>query len=936
MKNRTRKLLGMSTATFFMLGVFITWAALDNPTGENSLSLTLTIDNEEAGAIPFVYPVGDDLATVPCVATLSCEGVPQSPGLSVSIEGTGVAKNIEDGGIGDEDGIANGSIKTRIPINTPGEISVTASAPGVSPKFGTVHVLRADVDGVDAGGAAVPDDDEVQPGVLMASDPENMAQVIVRSAGVVGYSRVLILTGSPADIIFKVDNEPAIYHLHGWGPSEISFDDDSEHILQVLHVANSSSINVTLDVRKTRNGSTIASDSLRLVTEKASVKLIDPPSEAVVVDPVNLVAQGSPSGGIYLWSSTDEGVILNQNDNQCQVSSSDAGEKTVTVKYSINGGSSVATAKHTITFIPYVTIVNHTPSVDIGEFAHITAEGIPADCVYEWETDTPGVAVQGEGPEVKLTSQSVGIVTVTVKCYKNGVYSKPKQAKVIFRPKVQIAGPVELPHGENAVLTANGSPEGGSYAWEKSNPNVNMTTSNEIATLTATQPATVIATAYYTVDGIRSEPAQHSISFVEVEIESLEPEETQAIFGDKKIFTVKTSPAGHEKYVKFESVGMGEPIRKSDISAEAECTELSKDKLDSKRVIASIHNSSKVSKVLVGPKVSIVLADNGLGIGKICTNAQKVFTKTKAKVHIEPATYADGTYVKGVVTSEGHVWITDSDNGNEVRGVRDGDTVYLTANKALGVGAYKVSINVLTYKLFINSANSLSFMFFYQATDATSSNTVPWNGSTVCSGGGYELTGKGISYQAELKALLADMNIENSGFPVTGQASGGLVRRFWITTKQSGAYSGKVRCNIRLQGKVSSGLIRFSAFSASVNVGPIPISIPGGSAECWLKTGVRLELPYSTRTFTLINEHDYIHYFDLPPYVLTFKGAAKIGKIITITTPVPMNKPCAVSTYGFLKGKMQNLAWVQGRIQLHPAPLHAPKGKRPYTIIMGE
>ena len=278
---------------------------------------------------------------------------------------------------------------------------------------------------------------------------------------------------------------------------------------------------------------------------------------------ITLSASGAPAGGSYSWSNTPN-LVPNGSTAQLTGYKPLSSEYIyVTITYTSPKGKKCHARKAIWVCICYVKI-NGPEEFKIGDPPIIlTAEGDPSGGTYEW-SNTPGLVANGSTAE--FTGQEPGDVTieVTYTTPDGKVCTNTHTITVLKECSVSISGPSVVGVGNHITLTASGSPEGGTYIWEKP-PGLLPGTSSAI--FTGQEPGDVAIEVVYTPpDGGEPCPATHNVTVFGVESitgPSCVNSGTTLTSGD---FSIVTNPSG------FEDLVIVNPLSFSTLSQSAEVT----------------------------------------------------------------------------------------------------------------------------------------------------------------------------------------------------------------------------------------------------------------------------------------------------------------------------------------------------------------------------
>ena len=291
--------------------------------------------------------------------------------------------------------------------------------------------------------------------------------------------------------------------------------------------------------------------------------ILDGPNVIKEGQTITLSASGTPAGGSYSWSNTPNLVPNGSTAQLTGYKPSSSEYIYVTITYTSPKGKKCHARKAIWVCICYVKI-NGPEEFKIGDPPIIlTAEGDPSGGTYEW-SNTPGLVANGSTAE--FIGQEPGDVTieVTYTTPDGKICTKTHTVIVLEECSVSISGPSVVGVGNHITLTASGSPEGGTYIWEKP-PGLLPGTSS--ASFTGQEPGDVAIEVVYTPpDGGEPCPATHNVTVFGVESitgPSCVNSGTTLTRGD---FSIVTDPSG------FEDLVIVSPLSFSTLSQSAEVT----------------------------------------------------------------------------------------------------------------------------------------------------------------------------------------------------------------------------------------------------------------------------------------------------------------------------------------------------------------------------
>ncbi|MCW3126417.1 MAG: outer rane adhesin like protein, partial [Bacteroidetes bacterium] len=254
--------------------------------------------------------------------------------------------------------------------------------------------------------------------------------------------------------------------------------------LSATNVANPT---ITSIVTSTTTYYVTVTDNLTGCTSVDSMKLTINPSVTVSIAPsdtdlclgqfTSLAATGTPAGGAYSWSPTVG--MTPPAGNTATVSVAPSANQTYTVVYSLAGCTN--SASKTVNVYPNVTAnagADQTYCLPVAGPVSIggspTANGGSGTFTYAWSPNTRLSSTTVANPTITSFVASSITYYVTVTDTRSGCSSVDSMVLTInSQATVSISSPdTNLCAGQAAVLTASGSPAGGTYQWS---PLTNMT-----------------------------------------------------------------------------------------------------------------------------------------------------------------------------------------------------------------------------------------------------------------------------------------------------------------------------------------------------------------------------------------------------------------------------------------------------------------------------
>lgn len=196
-----------------------------------------------------------------------------------------------------------------------------------------------------------------------------------------------------------------------------------------------------------------------------------------------LTAAVSPTGGTFAWTPGSFG-----NVNQITVSPTST--TTYNLTYTLNGCT--ATASGTVTVNPVPSVSVNSPTICAGSSATITSTVSPAPvagATYSW---SPG----GQNtPNITVTPATTTNYTLTFTSAAGCSNSATSTVTVNPGSGVTVNSPT-ICAGQTAVLTANPTTGGGTFAWSPITPNP-----GNVATVNVSPSSTANYTVSYTLSG---------------------------------------------------------------------------------------------------------------------------------------------------------------------------------------------------------------------------------------------------------------------------------------------------------------------------------------------------------------------------------------------------------------------------------------------------
>lgn len=291
--------------------------------------------------------------------------------------------------------------------------------------------------------------------------------------------------------------------------------------------------------------------------------ILDGPNVIKEGQTITLSTLGTPAGGSYSWSNTPN-LVPNGSTAQLTGYKPLSSEYIyVTITYTSPKGKKCHARKAIWVCICYVKI-NGPEEFKIGDPPIIlTAEGDPSGGTYEW-SNTPGLIANGSTAE--FTGQEPGDITieVTYTTPDGKICTKTHTVTVLKECSVFISGPSVVGVGNHITLTASGSPEGGTYIWEKP-PGLLPGTSS--ASFTGQEPGDVAIEVVYTPqDGGEPCLATHNVTVFGVESITGPSCVNSGTTLTRENFSIVTNPSGFEDFV------IVSPLSFSTLSQSAEVT----------------------------------------------------------------------------------------------------------------------------------------------------------------------------------------------------------------------------------------------------------------------------------------------------------------------------------------------------------------------------
>ena len=383
---------------------------------------------------------------------------------------------------------------------------------------------------------------------------------------------------------------------------------------------------------------------------KCSV-ILEGPNTIKVGQTITLSASGAPEGGYYSWSNTPNLVPNGSTAQLTGYKPSSSEYIYVTVTYTSPKGKKCHARKAIWVCICYVKI-NGPEEFKIGDPPiTLTAKGDPSGGTYEWAV-IPGLVPNGS--TAQFTGQEPGDVTIKV------TYTPPDNGEpcygthtvtVLEECSVFITGHSVVGVGNHITLTASGSPEGGTYVWEKLPGLVPGTSS---ASFTGQTPGVVTIEVVYTPpDGGEPCPATHNVTVFGVESitgPSCVNSGTTLTKGD---FTIVTNPTGFEALVTVSPLTFSTLLQSEEITVIASCGPGAED--DATTTIIVVNSNVKTGKGISFEIPNYVKKPlEAIGIGdKTDISVKNDFKDFNECCGFGVATSADGSFTVSLAVDAG-------------------------------------------------------------------------------------------------------------------------------------------------------------------------------------------------------------------------------------------------------------------------------------------
>ena len=273
-----------------------------------------------------------------------------------------------------------------------------------------------------------------------------------------------------------------------------------------------------------------ATSSMRLIIASSVTTTNSKPNLCLGENSV-LVATGLPLGnGTYSWSPTTGMTPAAGNTATVTVSPA-VGTYTYTVTYTESGCVSTASTVVNVYALP-VASAGPNKTQCLPSLAPFTIGGSPTGSsgsgsyTYAWTPATGLSSTTMANPTFTPTGTVNQVYTVTVTDALTGCQATSTMTVIIASTVTIAAVDTDICLGQNAVLTATGSPAGGSYAWS---PTVAMNPVNGLAAQVTVNPAasqTYIVT--YTLSGCSS-TAQKKVNVYSIPVANAGPDQTYCL-----------------------------------------------------------------------------------------------------------------------------------------------------------------------------------------------------------------------------------------------------------------------------------------------------------------------------------------------------------------------------------------------------------------------
>ena len=242
--------------------------------------------------------------------------------------------------------------------------------------------------------------------------------------------------------------------------------------------------NIVYSVVYTLNGVSSPSSQGTITVNPTPAVTVNNPS-VCVGSSATLTAVGNPTGGTYLWSpggQTTASITVNTTTTT-----------SYSVNYTLNGCIAAATSNVTVNSIPTVLVADTT--ICVGQSATLTATPSAAGGTYLWNNSqqTNSISVN----PIVTTSYTVMYTLNGCNTTGTGVVTVNPIPTVVLSNATICAG-------DNTIITATGSPTGGTLAWTGS--------ANTASTLTVSPVFTSNYSVTYTLNGCTSAQATGTVT----------------------------------------------------------------------------------------------------------------------------------------------------------------------------------------------------------------------------------------------------------------------------------------------------------------------------------------------------------------------------------------------------------------------------------------
>jgi len=215
---------------------------------------------------------------------------------------------------------------------------------------------------------------------------------------------------------------------------------------------------------------------------------------------VQLIGNGSPSAGTYLWTGPG---LTSPTNQQSQITVSPTSTSSYSVSYTANGCT--ANDNVNVTVIQNPTASVNSTTICFGNSATLVAN--PANGIYSW---SDGTNVIGTGQTLTVNPSVTSTYTVSVSVGGCTATTATSTVTVNPIPTVTAAPGATICNGQSTTIGTTVSAPNGTYAWTPSGMNSSLTVTPTLSNPTVQQPFTY--SVVYTLNGCPSLPSSSTVT----------------------------------------------------------------------------------------------------------------------------------------------------------------------------------------------------------------------------------------------------------------------------------------------------------------------------------------------------------------------------------------------------------------------------------------